>query len=189
MNKISSLVLSSSLFFSLAVNADIYKFLDENGNVVFTDHPEVGAEKIKKQELQTISAQPVPKPVARKKKEEPVSYTAFAISSPKNDDTVRENNGMLNVDLEIEPSLRTKEGHKVTILLDGKAVAKPSSATSFTLDGLDRGEHTIAATITDKKGNEVAVAPAVTVHFKRFSIQQPKPVNTPQAPTRPVAPK
>jgi hypothetical protein len=179
MNKISSLLLSTLLIFSVAVNADIYKFLDENGNVVFTDHPEVGAEKIEKQELQTISAQPVRKTVVQKNNDEPISYTAFVISSPKNEETVRGNNGLLNVELNIEPSLKTEEGHKVTILLDGKAVGEPSSTTSFTLNGIDRGEHIIAATITDKKGNEVAAASAVTVYFKRVSVLLPKPSNTP----------
>ena len=47
------------LIYSFAF-ADVYRSVDENGNIVFTDKPSPDAEKVELQEVQTVSPASVP---------------------------------------------------------------------------------------------------------------------------------
>ena len=181
-----------SLAIPLGAGAAIYKFYDENGEVVFSDQPGPNAEEIESRDVQTIKTHKV-RPTTKltndqnKKK---FSYDEFMITSPENDETIRENNGDVNVDIKIKPQLRTKIKHKIVLLLDGKPVGEPGSATSFALHGIERGQHSLSAKVIDKKGETIKTSGSVTVHLKRFSSLQPRPANAlpapPQAPPAPA---
>ena len=47
------------LLLAMASSAEVYRFVDENGNVVFTDKPSPDAELVNVDELQTIKPPPV----------------------------------------------------------------------------------------------------------------------------------
>ena len=185
------LLLTISLAIPLGADAAIYKFYDEDGNVVFADQPGPNAEEIESRDVQTIKT-PRVRPTTKltndqmKKK---FSYDELKITSPNDDETIRENNGDINVDLKIKPQLRTKLKHKIVLLLDGKPVGEPGSATSFALHGVERGQHSLSAKVIDKKGETITTSGSVTVHLKRFSSLQPRPVNSlPAPPQAPLAP-
>lgn len=65
----------------------------------------------------------------------------FRILSPAQDETVLDNTGTVQVRLEIPASLA---GSRIVLLLDGKEVAA-DLASAFTLEGVERGRHTLVA--------------------------------------------
>lgn len=176
-----NLTITLLVLLPLAVSAAIYKFYDEDGNIVFSDQPGAHAEKLDDRKIQTIKADKVPTIVKPAKATEPFSYDSITITQPQDSETIRDNNGTVNIDVEIKPELNTRLGHQLVLNLDGKAVAEGGTATSFTLNGLPRGEHTLTAIIQDQAGNSVTSSATVTLYLKHHSILHPTPAATPTA--------
>ena len=170
----------------LVTNAAIYKFYDEDGNVVFADQPGPDAEVIEERKIQTIKSQrtrPTTKLTEPDQKKKAFTYKELKITNPTNDENIRSNIGDINVDISVKPQLRQKLGHKLVLLLDGKPVSEPGTATGFALHEVDRGQHSLGAKIIGKKGETIISADSVTIHLKQISIQHPKPAITPVIPT------
>jgi uncharacterized protein DUF4124 len=137
------------IFFMCCLSAEtVYKTVDEDGNIIFTDKPSEEAEEIKIQELETIK-NPNPgryKPSTEKPPEE-FKYKSFVITSPENGAGIRSNNGNVSISVSLEPM--KKAGHKIIISMDGKEVG---SGSSVSLQNVDRGTHSISASVVDANG-------------------------------------
>lgn len=163
------------------VYAQVYKKVLPDGSVVFTDEPTEGAQTINVQPLPTISlpggkakTEPTANAKGGKATDEAKSatqFSTFAITEPAHDSAVRSNNGAVTINLNIQPGLDPKQGHAVTLLLDGKPTGAPGAQTSFTIEGVERGSHTIGAEIRDGSGRVVASANPVLFHLLRHSAQ------------------
>ena len=136
-----ALVLLVLIGVAVAVNAAVYRWIDSDGTVTYSDRPQPGSERLKLTPLQTYSPAPVPTDVAPapKKSREVEDYEEFAILAPRNDATFRNNGGNIDVQLKLEPTLRGT--HAVGILLNDRTVGEPGSTMSLTLSNLDRGTH------------------------------------------------
>lgn len=155
--RMRSLIYLLLLTFTVCVNAEtVYKTVDKEGNIIFTDKPSADSEEIKLQELQTIKN---PNPAKYKEqgrakdKSKALSYTSFTVISPENGSGLRSNNGSVNISLKLEPALQG--GHKIIIALDGEEISNGSSS-SASVQNLDRGMHSISASIIDGNGNKVS---------------------------------
>ncbi|GAA5192636.1 DUF4124 domain-containing protein [Ferrimonas gelatinilytica] len=175
------LFLISLLFIPLCGTAQIYKWVDENGQVHYSDKPQPGAESVALSEGSTISL-PSPPPVTPKPVEESGPEYKIGIRSPSEEATVRDNNGQLGLDISLEPELA--DGHRVQLFLDGVQVRTLGGGGSFALDNLDRGEHQLQAKVVDKNGKVLASSPLRTVYLHRHSIlipaKRPQPKPTPR---------
>ena len=141
----------SSFFIQGAVAETVYKTVDENGNVIFTDKPSEEAETIKIQELENTIGNPNPaKYKPSPAKIEGFSYKSFTVTSPANGAGVRSNNGNVSISLSLEPALN--RGHKIIISLDGKQIGTGLSAS---LQNVDRGTHSISAKVIDSEGKSL----------------------------------
>ena len=162
------------------VQAEVYRSVDKDGNVIFSDTPSPNSKRIRVAPVQTYSApkpaQKVEKPAtgagaapadAEKKPKKVVRYK-LSIVSPKNDETVRQNAGNLNVTVSVKPGLQ--KGDLIQFSLNGKPFGKPTATTSTTMPFVDRGTHSIGAKIVTAGGRTKATASPVTVHLKRFFI-------------------
>ncbi|MGB1800832.1 MAG: DUF4124 domain-containing protein, partial [Gammaproteobacteria bacterium] len=110
-----------SFFIHGSVAETVYKTVDENGNVIFTDKPSEEAETIKIQELENTIDNPNPaKYKPSSPKAEKFSYQSFTVISPENGAGIRSNSGNVNISLSLKPALNP--GHKIVISLDGKQV-------------------------------------------------------------------
>ncbi len=140
-------------FMGFAIAETVYKSVDENGNIIFTDKPSKDAEEIKLQELQTIKnpnpAKYTPRPEQPKQE---ASYKTFLVSNPADGAGLRSNSGNVSISLSLQPPLRS--GHKIIITMDGKEVSK-GSTTSVSLQNLDRGSHNITASVIDGNGKQM----------------------------------
>jgi len=136
-----------------AVAETVYKSVDENGNIIFTDKPSNDAEEIKLQELQTIKNPNPAKYTSRPKqpkKEAP--YKSFLVSNPADGAGIRSNTGDVSISLLLQPPLRS--GHKIIISMDGKEVSN-GSTSSVPLQNVDRGTHNISASVVDGSGTQL----------------------------------
>jgi hypothetical protein len=173
--------------------AAVYKSTNERGEVVYSDQPTPGAEKLKLPALPTYKPPPLPKlsPGTPEKKTELSPYDSLSIVEPKNDATVRNNLGVLQVRVSIKPALLSKAGHKIQFYLDGQPYGTPITNTTIGFSNLDRGTHTLSASVLDSAGQPVMSASEVTFHMHRESIYNPNNPNNPNRPppTPPAKPK
>jgi hypothetical protein len=139
------------VFFFSCLNADtVYKTVDENGNVIFTDKPSEEAEEVKIQKLENTIGNPNPakyRPSMPKSENDSTSYKSFSVSSPENGAGIRSNNGNVSISLSLEPGLNP--GHKILVSMDGEQIG---SGLAVSLQNVDRGTHSISAKVVDGNG-------------------------------------
>ena len=176
-----------ALGMTLAVHADaqqIYKTVDKDGNVVFTDvPPRDGSDAVKLEKYNVYTPPtPTPSPAADdgrqnraadtaedESAEQQARYDRISIIAPAHDESIRQNAGTVNVSVGISPKLHTSAGHRVQILLDGEVVADGAS-TNVVLENVDRGTHQIAAQVANANGDILAQSAPSTFHLLRYSV-------------------
>ena len=151
----------------ISTDATVYKIVNPDGTVTFSDRPQEGAEELDVGTVQTISA-PTPS-ASRQPVAQPThpGYEVFEVSSPENDQTFRDNGGLISIQLILQP--RLFRDHTISIFMDGKVLGGGGRSTSITLQNVDRGSHSVHATVVGKDGEQVANTPAVTFHLHRTS--------------------
>ena len=172
-------LLVSTIFFTTTTIADaqLYKGLDAEGNVVYSDQPFENAEKFTPASLSVVNTpKRAPKPSKSTTDEEEVKafkYTDFDIVSPKNNETIWDN-PQLAVTLRLKPDLNTKEKHTVWLLMDGKVIVKNSQTTTLQIGRLERGAHQLQAQVRDKAGKVVIRSRPIVVHIKNTTVRPRK---------------
>ena len=161
------LIICALLILTSTTHAEIFRNVDSNGNITFSDQPN---DESKKVELSPINSQPFPKgrAVPTKKQEAANPYTSLNITSPGNDTTIPTGQMTVPVNVSVMPKLRA--GHLIQLFLNGNIHGSPASPTALKLTGLHRGEHSISAAVIDKKGKAVINSNTVTIHVKRASV-------------------
>lgn len=163
--------------------AEVYKTVDENGNVTYTDRsPGDGSRPMELPELSIIE-RPTYQKTARQAglenkdaegEETAVSlralrrkYRDFAIISPTNEESIW--NAQQAVPVAWRVSSPLAAGMTVTLIVDGKRQAATTQSV-IPVDGLVRGEHTLTAELKDAKNRTVASAQPVTIFIKQPSV-------------------
>ena len=164
------MMLLMGIVLAMPGQAKIYKWKMPDGSVRYADKPQKGGEEVKLPELQFYTAPPLPavQPKTANKTPATTQYKTFKVSSPKADQVLRDNSGKVSVQLSIDPGL--DKNHSIEILMDGKSIGS-GRGTSVSLTNVDRGSHTLQASIKDKSGKAVKQSASVTFHLKRHSIQ------------------
>jgi hypothetical protein len=174
-----------SLFFLPSTFAEtVYKYVDENGNTVFTDEPRKGAEVLDVQPIPTIPAIPVPERTSKPVPQNAFRYNKILIVSPEDQHNYINEVEPIVVQVALSPALRSDD--RVQLMLNGAPKGSPSSSPQFTLDSLERGEYNVSVKILDKDGNALGSSPAIQFFIKRHSVNMPtRPKPTPQKPPKP----
>jgi hypothetical protein len=172
-------VIVASFLFAGSMHAEIYKTVDADGNVVFTDVPPKDQSKaivLETQNTYTPEASAAPKQSPERPAEEepaPVLYDHIAIVAPQHDAPVRENTGNVTVVVTSNPALDSSRGHTMQILVDGQ-IASSGQSNSVALTNLDRGTHQLTAQIVDGNGQIVVSSSPITFHMLRYSALKPR---------------
>ena len=163
---------------SISVSAAIYKTTDKDGNVIFTDIPpqdQSGELEVSEHSSYTPPPAPAPAveaapaPITEEEEAEAATiYTSLQITTPEDDQAIRENAGNVTIVVKAEPALDTSQGHRVEVLVDG-VVSGSGEQMSVLLNNLDRGTHVVIAQIVDADGNPLISAEPVTFHLLRYS--------------------
>ena len=154
-------------------SAQIYKTVDEDGNIVFTDQP--ASPDARPLELSPLAAISDPVPIAPRPdpalqtRNQPVRYR-ISIVSPQQDQTLWGTVGNVPVQVSTRPTLQP--GHRVAIYLNGTQVDEMVGGIK-NIGGVDRGTHQISAAVINGSGDKVSNAPRVTFHMKQHSILLP----------------
>ncbi|WP_347903331.1 DUF4124 domain-containing protein [Pseudomonas purpurea] len=173
------LIITSLWLISLPALAEVYTYLDAQGNRVFTDQPQPGnAKRVPLAPGNRMAAHPVgttPNASPRKTEETPLfRYEMLRVLVPDPDASVRSSAGELIVSVTSEPSLQ--RGHRYRLLLDGKATAEPGPSPVFALSNVDRGSHHLAVEILDEQGRIVERTANQPFHMLRISLAQKRQV-------------
>lgn len=172
------------LFTACQVQAELYKSLDANGEVIYSDEPPtISAKEFVPPPLQVtppIKYKPKAKTPAEEKPA-PYPYSDIHFTQPEADANFYDNEGNISYSLAITPGLNTKLGHYLNFKLDGSPVASKSSSLSGTVNNVERGSHSLTADICDASGKVLRSA-NVSFHLHKVSKLQPKP-------SKPAAPK
>ncbi len=167
----------------------VYKVVRPDGTILFTDSPSPGddAEQVDVAPLNTF--QPLASPTDAFDDTPAVeleqSYSEIRITSPGNDESIRDNAGNVNVDLSLKPSLRS--GDKIDLMLDGESIGGGKS-TAITLSDMGRGTHNIQAVVKNSAGQVIARSNSVTFTLQRRSRRLPIQPVQPGSPIVPVTP-
>lgn len=155
--------------------AEVYRQVDAEGKVTYTDQPPADGrgEKIHMPATNAIPAMQQKLPPERAEgavdasADKPVfkGYTRFEMSSPEKDEILGWDVTTASLVAEVSPSLR--EGHTIQFYLDGRALGQPGTTLFRLVSSLERGTHTAEARIRDEKGKTLRSTRAVTFHVRR----------------------
>lgn len=158
------------------IHAEIYRGVDEDGNVFYSDKEQPNSKLIPTPSPNTVTM-PKPKPGAKQTPQtdqtKESAYSTFNIISPENDATIFNNAGNISINFSIEPPLNIENGHQITVYVDGKAAAPASTELMIQAANVSRGKHTLSAKVTNAKGKQIITSNAITIHMKRFSRKTP----------------
>lgn len=157
--------------FVLSAQAEVYRWVDSNGTVIYSDQPHTGAETIE------LDTSPSYSPVAIPEQATPIEEVAapsykISIVSPVNDEAVRNNAGIVNINASVNPQLESNRNDLFTVKLDGQVLGEPSSSPNFVLTNIERGTHTVQVAIVDTNGKQLTSSEVITFHLKRHSVAQ-----------------
>ncbi len=159
---------------SLPAMAEVFTYLDAQGNRVFTDQP--GTRNAKRVPLATsnrMSANPsgaAPMTAAKNQAKPLLHYDMLRVLVPEPDATIRSTAGELIVSVTSEPGLQ--QGHRYRLLLDGQPTAEPGPSPVFALSNIDRGSHHLSVEILDEQGRTVERTANQPFHMLRISLAQ-----------------
>jgi len=191
LNKSLMMIFALLMLSATPLLAQVYKVVDEDGNVTYTDQPPAdGSGPIELKPISVVEAptyQTAPRTGDEADTEEKgmslaylrKNYKDFTIVSPQQDESVWRADGPISVAWNTKYALQ--DGMQVTLFLDGK---RHSSTTQqiVAMANLDRGEHVLSAELRDANNRLIAQAAPVT-----FFVRQPGLYN--RALTAPPVPK
>jgi hypothetical protein len=167
-----------SLLCSLALaGATVYRWVDDNGVVHYSDQPHANAEKLHVNAAQSYKPAASDSAPAGGGGQAPATaaaaaaYRGCAIVQPQDDQTFT-NIDSLTVVVQTDPQLHS--GDRVYVTVDGQALngGSPTGA-QFVLSPVERGTHTAQAQVKDSGGAVHCQTPAVTFHVQQNSVLNP----------------
>lgn len=188
-----SLLILAGLAVSLAAaSQDIYRWVDKNGVVHFSDQP--GADNavlIKTVEPNTMdAAEPSPSSGSgsggdEDEPEEPevAPYDNLSIVSPTPDQVFFGGDAVVTATAELDGTLRPD--HSVVFFLNGNR--HEATGLSMEFSDLARGSYFLRASILDQAGRPVLSSQQISFHVRQPSINSPQsPQGRPTPPPRPT---
>lgn len=160
-----SLLLLCCLAATAVMGDTLYKWVDQQGNVHYSDKPQPGAEKLKLPAVTTFTTPApadLPSPAAEEPKPQEAGFSRFEIVSPQQDETFW-NTQNVTVTLAVDPHFG--DGDTVTVTLD-TTTKGPLDSLTVDFSDLNRGQHTINAVLHGANGVTMT-AKQVTFYIQR----------------------
>lgn len=149
------LLVVALLLVSISSMAAVYRWVDENGKVHYSDEPIPNAELV---ELKDNTQNKIALKEARIESVSPQKDEAAELSitiiSPFHEETIRDNSGNFDVTVSVSPQL--PKGVLLALFVDGTIKVQPQTSTVFQLRGIYRGEHAIIVKALDQSGKVLA---------------------------------
>jgi hypothetical protein len=159
--------------------ADVYKTVDKDGNIKYTDKPQADkAEKVELREINTVpGAEPLPQ------SEPATSFTSqqaefsykLGIISPRSEVTIPVGQRDLAIAINLTPALQ--QGHLLVYFMNGELLEE-TTMNNIIVKDVPRGTHTLVVEAIDESGRSLGTSPPVIVNVIRSNIKNnalPKP--------------
>lgn len=179
-------LLLATICSSACLATTLYKYIDAQGNVAYSDSKPAdhNAKLIHVPEIQTYEAQMIPaakdsnaeNTTAPALQENMINYQTFQITTPSVQQHFH-NQAIITVKIEIAPALA--QDHKIQVFLDGKAIGKATTTTEVDLVNVERGEHSVYASIYSAEANVLKTTPSVLFYVHRHSAIKQGPRRSP----------
>ncbi|MEW5972525.1 MAG: DUF4124 domain-containing protein [Pseudomonadota bacterium] len=194
------ILLALALAILAAQAAEVYRYVDEKGNTVFTDQPRAGAQRMAVEPAPATSVvvpvlpaapQAPAKAPSKPGTEAFAGYLDLRITQPAPSEALVNTVGDVDVSLNLHPPLRADLGHGLTVLLDGVPVVQNTARMNLALNNIERGEHVLEAFVLDAAGQVLIQSVPVRFTLQRPSLLQPgrQPPGTPLSPVPPPVPQ
>ncbi len=176
-----TVILLMVLICSAASAAEVYRWVDESGQVHYSDTPREGAELVILQKAQgfkapQISSRPGGGSDGSTGEEEAPAqqgYSRLAITSPAQEEVFWNIEGVLEVTVEMTPRLR--RGDRLRLIYDGQPLeGLRFSRGKIRMTDVYRGVHTLVAEVVDSNGRSLARTDVRTFMVQQTSIANPK---------------
>ena len=175
-----TIILASLVLAPALAATTVYRWVDEQGVVHFSDQPHPGAQKMRVEDAPTFPATPVPPrppPAPVPAAGEGAPTASCAIESPGDQQNLM---NAYSVNGSIRMPGQLDAGSRVVLMLDGKVLTGAAEISgAFHIPEIERGSHTLAAQVQGPDGQVICQTPQIT-----FFVQQPS-VQNPQSPVRP----
>jgi len=164
---------------SVALAATVYRWVDEDGVVHYSDQPHPNAEKLQVHAAQTYKPSALDTPAAGgggggASAAAPAPYRGCAIVQPQDGQNFANIDSLTEV-VQTDPALH--QGDKVFVAVDGQALNGGNpTGSQFVISPVDRGTHTAQAQVRDAGGAVQCQTPPVTFEVHQNSIQNPNNV-------------
>ena len=164
------------LLVASVTQAQVYRTVDKDGNVIYTDVPSDNAEEV----VIDIAPSYTPPEITPLVIEEPLPETSesvdtplykLSITSPAQNQSFQ-NPETITVTVGINPELSELRSDKLLFKLDGKPIGEPQVSSSITLAELERGSHILVVSAVDKSGKVLKRSKSVLFHVHRRSVAQ-----------------
>lgn len=174
MNRKLGIVAGLSLLIAGPVAAEVYRNVDAQGNVTFSDEPSKGSEAVKVKPVTTIT---LPKPqnvretdkLREEVKREGSIYESVSFTYPEDEQAFHTGSGDVRFEMRSTPGL--EPDHKYEVTLDGQPVGQSSSGT-VTVSNVFRGTHEAGIHIVDRNGVQIKTGNSI-----RFTVHRPSTQN------------
>lgn len=158
------------------VDADVYKTVDKDGNIKYTDKPSTEkAEKLELREINTVpGAEPLPEssPVQSYGSQPAALNYQIAIMSPRSDVTIPVGQRDLAIAISLNPGLQ--QGHLLVYFMNGELLEE-TNMNNIIVKDVPRGTHTLVVEAIDANGQSLGTSPPVIVNVIRPVVKKPAP--------------
>lgn len=190
LNKSLMIVFALLMISATPLMAQVYKVVDKDGNVTYTDQPPAdGSGPVELKPISVIEAPSYPTETSPGDKPDSAdadkkmslsylrkNYRDFAIVSPQADESVWRPDGPIPVAWTTKYALQ--DGMQVTLFVDGKRYST-TTQPMVPVANLDRGEHTIKAELRDAQNRVIAQAAPVTFFVRQPGLYNRALINSP----------
>ena len=145
----------------------IYKTLDENGVITYSDQPSTNSQPvtlIAPQVYTPPTTKTVSFPITKSKKS-PIESAYISIIEPKDQMHFDAGSGKIKLTVEVKPSLH--RGDQIQLYVDNIAVGEPQTKRHFMIE-LTRGQHLLMAKVlcSHTPSHEIQSSPITVYQFK-----------------------
>lgn len=158
------------LFQPLAFSADVYKTVDKNGQIIYTDKP-IGShsEKVDIGEPIVVpSVVPISRPSRNSSRTlAPPTHYTITIDEPAAETHI--NPGVFNLQIKVSTTPTVHDSHQLVILDNGSAL--PSALIEF----IAPGSHHLQAQVINERGKVISSSAPVMVYVHRPNINNRPP--------------
>jgi hypothetical protein len=157
-----------------ATHAEVYRSIDKQGNIIFSDTSSDNAEKIELKESYTYTPPVIIDIVNDDSPPPPVEIAvpeySLVITAPGQNEALRENAGDITIISTITPELNIERDDKLIFSLDGQLKSEVQNATSYTFTNVDRGSHIAVVSVVDITGKVIKSSKSILFHVLRAGV-------------------